>query len=137
VMGKHRPPSRAGCRILLVAIAIQGLTPDHASLASTWLLRCITLGSPGHWAADDGAAPMPTPIHGGDHDVVPGESCSNVAAESSLRVRFDTGGRLCIHVIPISLLERPNRSDFRSPCPIGVVRWGSDGLIRSLCRFLC
>jgi hypothetical protein len=136
-MVEHRRSIRAGYRILLVAIAIQGLTPDHASLASTWLLRCVALGSPDHWAADDGAAPMPTPIHAGDHDVVPGEFCSNMSAESSLRVRLDTGGRLSIHLIPIGLLERPNRSDPRSPCPIGVVRWGFGGLIRSLCRFLC
>jgi hypothetical protein len=137
VMGEHRPPIRAGYRILLVAIAIQGLTPDRASLASTWLLRCVALGSPDHWAVGDGAAPLPTPTHGGEQDVAPGVFCSNVTTGSSLRVRLDTGGRFCIHLIPIGLLEWPSRSDSRSRCPTGVVWWGSDALIHSLCRLRC
>jgi hypothetical protein len=136
-MGRDRRSILAGYRVLLVATAIQGLTPDHGSLASPWLLRLVTSGWPGGRAADGGPAPMPTPISSGDHDGVPGEVCSAVAAKSSLRARLDTGERLCIQLIPIGLIERPSRTVPRRPYPTGEIWRGSDGLIPALCRFVC
>ena len=52
----------AGYRIVLLAMAIQGLTPDSASLASPWLLRIVTSASVDGLAAGDGSSSMPTPL---------------------------------------------------------------------------
>jgi hypothetical protein len=127
----------AGYRILLVAMAIQGVTPDCDNLVSSRLLRLIASGWTGGPAADGASTPMQTPIPPDDGDGDPGLFCSKVAAGCALRVRLDTGDRRFIHFIPIHFLERSSRSVPRPFDPPGVALRGSDSLYACLCRFLC
>ena len=136
-MGRDGRSTRAGYRVLLVAMAIQGLTPDDGNLASSWLFRLVSAGPAGGMVAGGDASSMPTPLRGGDDDGLPGEWCRTVAAEAALRGRLDVGSRLCLPFLPAGLLERPTRSAPRSPHPLGLIRHGPHGLIPSLCRFLC
>jgi hypothetical protein len=136
VMGedrRDRRSTRAGCRILLIAMAIQGLTPDYGNLASSWLLRLVTSGPADGRAADGDSAPIPR----GDQDNVPGTIGSTAAARSALRGRLDAGGRIGIHILPVNSLERPGRTTPRSLHPPGTHPTGPDGRLSSLCRFLC
>jgi hypothetical protein len=136
VIGRDWLSTRAGYGILLVAMAIQGITPDYVNLASPWLLKLVISVS-----ADDPAegdpSPSPAPLDRNDGEGVPGEFCSKATAESALRVNLDTGGRLCVRYLPSALLDSPGRSATRSLHPHGVVQPGFDGSIPSLCRFQC
>ena len=136
-MGRDGRTTRAGYWVLLVAMAIQGLTPDDGNLASSWLFRLVSAGTGRRHGRGRRASSMPTPLRGGDDDGLPGEWCRTVAAEAALRGRLDVGSRLCLQFLPAGLLERPARSAPRSPHPPGLIRHGPDGLILSLCRFLC
>jgi hypothetical protein len=129
--------ARAGYGILLVAMAIQGLTPDDGNLASSWLLRLVS-AVPTDDMAQDGQAPsMPTPPRGCDDDGVPGEFCRGVAAVTALRIRLDDGSRLRIYFLPAGLPDWPTRSGARSVYPAGLFLRGPNGLIPSLGRFRC
>jgi hypothetical protein len=134
-MGKSL--TRAVYGILLIAMAIQGLTPDYSNLASSWLLRLVTSGSADSRAADGGSAPLPTPVPRGDHDGIPGEVCAEASDRDAPRVRVGAGDRPGAPFLPVGPLDRPSRSAPRPSIPPGVVTRGSDGLIPSLCRFLC
>jgi hypothetical protein len=136
-MGSDKGSIRAGYRVLLIATAIQGLTPDYGNLASSCLLRLVTSGSADSRAADRVPPPRSTPVPGGDHDGVPGEVCSTIAPHAALRARLDTGGRPCVRFLPVGFLDRLSRPAPRSLDPPGVVIRGPDGLIPVLCRFLC
>ena len=127
----------AGYRILLVAMAIQGLTPDYANLASSRLSRLVASGWTTRPAADVGRVPSSAPIPRDDQDDGPGEICSRVTVESPLRVRLDAGGRRCIHFLSIVPFERPSRWAPRAFDPTGGDSRGSQGLIARLCRFVC
>ncbi len=124
---------RAGYRALLVAMAIQGLTPDSGDLASSWLLRLVASG-PADAPAEDGA---PAPIHRGDQHDLPGAIGPAIAAKSLPRGRLDDGGRIGLHFLSASPLARPGRSAPRSLDPPGVVPPESDERLSSLCRFRC
>jgi hypothetical protein len=137
MMGMNRGSTRAGYWVLLVAMTIQGLTPDDGNLASSWLFRVVSAAPVDDTAAGGDPASIPTPLRDGDDDGVPGEICRAVAAASSLRGRLDGGGRLRIRFLPAGPLERPTRSAPRSLHPPGPGPRGPDGLIPSLCRFLC
>jgi hypothetical protein len=114
-------------------MAIQGLTPDFGSLASSWLLRLVASG-PTHSRAPDGDS---VPIPRGDRGDVPGELGSAIRAGSVLRGRLDAGGRICFPILPAGLLERPGPAATRSLHPPGGVPLGSEDRLPSLCRFLC
>jgi hypothetical protein len=88
-------------------------------------------------AAGDGLSSMPMPLHGSDDGGIAGESCQTVAAESAPRVRFDNDRRLFNPFLPAGLRDRPTRSAPGSLHSPGLVRLWPDGLIPSLCRFLC
>jgi hypothetical protein len=124
-------------RIVLLNMAIQGLTPDSASLASPWLLRMITPAPVDGLAAGDGSTSMPKPLRGSKEGGLVGVTCQPGADVSAPRVRLDDDRRLSIPFLVANLHDRPIRSapralHSRSP----VQRWPDD-LIPSLCRFLC
>ncbi len=124
-------------RIVLLAMAIQGLTPDSASLAFPWLLRLITPASIDGLAAGDGSSSMPKPLHGSEEGGVAGVICEPVAAVSAPCVRRDDDRGLSIPFLAASLRDRPIRSAPRLVRSRGLVQRWPDGLIPSLCRFLC
>ncbi len=124
-------------RIVLLAMAIQGLTPDSASLASPWLLRMITPAPVDGLAADKASSSMPKPLHGSTEGGAAGVICQPGPAESAPRVRLDDDRRLSIPFLAASLRDRPIRSAPRSLRSRGLVQRWPDRLIPSLCRFLC
>jgi hypothetical protein len=136
-MARDGRSTRAGYWVLLVAMTIQGLTPDGGNLASSWLFRLVSAGPVEGLATGGDPISIPAPLHDGDDDGVPGELCRPVGAETALRVRLDDGSRLRIPFLPAGLLERSGRSATRSLHPPGPVPRGPAGLIPSLCRFLC
>jgi hypothetical protein len=124
-------------RIVLLAMAIQGLTPDSASLASPWLLRMITPAPVDGLAAGNGSSSTPKQLHGSKDSDVAGVICQPGAAVSAPSVRLDDDRRLSSPFLAASLRERPIRS---APCSLrsrGLVQRWPEGLIPSLCRFLC
>ncbi len=127
---------RGGYRVLLVAMAIQGLTPDGGNLASPWLLRLIGTGPADVTAARSDDA-RPTPLHGEDGDDTSGNLCEAVAPAAAMRVRLQDGGRPCPSFSAADLGEWPRRPAPRSIPPSGPNLRGPHGLISSLCRFLC
>ena len=124
-------------RIFLLAMVIQGVTPDSASLASPWLLRMITPAPVDGPAAGDGSSSMPKPLDASTEGGVAGAIYQHGAAVSAPRVRLDDDRRLSIPFLAASLRDRPIRSAPRSLRCRGVVQRWPDGLIPSLCRFLC
>jgi hypothetical protein len=127
----------AGYRIVLLAMAIQGLTPDSASLASPSLLRIVTSASVDGLAAGEGSSSMPKPLHGSEDGGVAAVICQPVEAESAPCVRRDDDRRLSIPILAAGLFDRPIRSAPRSVRSRGLVQRWPDGLIPTLCRFLC
>lgn len=136
VIGMEKPITRAGSWILLIAMAVQGLTPDGSNLASSMLFRLVSSGVAGSRAAG-GCAPLPIPVPRGDHDGIPGEVCAEASDRDAPHVRLDADGRPCLRFLPAVPLDRPGRSAPLSSFPRGVVMRWPDGLIASLCRFLC
>ena len=136
-MGDDPRSTKAGYRILLIAMAIQGLTPDRCDLASSWLLRLVHSGLFDPLPADGRSTPSPIPNPRGQDDGVPGESVLTVVADVTRCVRFNTGERPCVHHLPVGLLDRHPRSAPHSPRPPGVIVRRSKGLLLSLCRFDC
>jgi hypothetical protein len=137
VMGTDRLSTRAGCCILLVAMAIQGLTPDQLNLASSWLLRLVLAEMVDSPSADGDRAPSQTPSPLGQEDGAPDEIVSTVVHNATPRVRIDSDRWLPFDALPVDIRERPTRSALHSLHPPGVVVQGSDGLILSLCRLIC
>ena len=135
--GMARRSMWAGYRIVLLAMAIQGLTPDSASLAFPWLLRIITPAAADGLAAGDGSSSMPKPLHGSDEGRAAGVICEPVAAVSAPCVRREDDRRLSISFLATVLRDRPIRSAPRSLRSRGLVQRWPDGLNPSLCRFLC
>jgi hypothetical protein len=131
VIGMEKPMTRVGYPIVLIAMAIQGLTPDYSNLASSMLFRLVCSG-----LADPGGC-TPLPIPRGDQDGVPGEVCGEASGRDVTRVRLDDDGRPCLRFLPVDLLDRPGRSAPLSSLPPGVVMRWPYGLIISLCRFVC
>lgn len=134
--GGGRRSIRGGYRVLLVAMAIQGLTPDGRNLASPWLLRLIGTG-PAHVAAASSHDPRPTPLHGEDHDGTTGYFCEAVAPAAAIRVRLQDGEPSDALSPAGALVEWARRPSCRSIPPPGPISRGPHGLISSLCRFLC
>jgi hypothetical protein len=114
-------------------MAIQGLTPDCGSLASSWLLRLVASG-PADSRTEDGA---PAPIPRGDQGDLPGAIGPAIAAKSLPRGRLDDGGRIGLHFLPVSPLERPGRPAPGSLLPPGAVPQSPGERLICLCRFLC
>jgi hypothetical protein len=137
VMGRDGRLTRAGYWVLLVAMAVQGLTPDDGNLASSLLLRLVSAGPAGDMALHDDASSLPPPLHGGDENGVPGAFCRTVAVGGALRVRLDDGTRTRLPFLPAGLLDRPNRSAPRSILAPGPVPLAPGGLIPALGRFRC
>jgi hypothetical protein len=136
-MDRDRQTAGAGLRILLVAMAIQGLTPDRGDLASSRLLQLVASGLVDCESADSGSAPSSIPIPRDWDDGLPGVLGSTLVASAALRTHLDTGGRPALHFLPAGLLNQLIRSVPRSLRPAGIVVRGPDGLIVSICRFLC
>lgn len=135
--GRDGRLTRAGYWVLLVAMAIQGLTPDDGNLASSLLLRLVSAGPADGTARRGDASSMPPPLHGGDDDDLPGEFCRTAAAGNVLRARLDDGVRLRLPFLSAGLLDRQNRSAPCSSLALGLVPRAPDGLIPSLGRFRC
>ena len=129
--------SGAGIAILLVAAAIQGLTPDRDDLASSRILRLLetTRVSP----RATGGNPAPTPIsipHDQDHGI-PGEISGKVVPRVALRARLDDDIRSSDPLLPPGYLEPPIPSSLHPLPPPRAASRGPVDLIGSLCRLLC
>ena len=136
--GVARRSMWAGYRIVLLAMAIHGLTPDSASLASASLLRIVTSASVDGLAAGDRSSSMPKPLHGSEEGGAAAVICQPVEAKSAPCVRRDDDRRLSIPILAAGLFDRPgSRSASRSVRSRGLVQRWPDGLNPSLCRFLC
>ncbi len=98
-MGRDARSSRIGQLILLVAMAIQGLTPDFRNLSSPWLFRILT------WELADLAGGKDSdrcPLD--DHDKGPGEVFAPGGMHASLRLHRDAVGRPTAEFTPIGLM---------------------------------
>lgn len=136
-MGRERRSTRVRCQILLIAMAIQGLTPDHFDLASPWLLRLVTSEPVDGGTAGSGPAPTSLPIPGGQDGGVPGAICATSTLDLVTRDRLDPDGRPCLHGQPSPFLGWWRRSTSPACRLPGLSPRGSEGLIPALCRFLC
>jgi hypothetical protein len=135
MMGVGKRSTWAAYRIVLITMAIQGLTPDYSSLASPWLLRIVASPSVHGLAASDDASPLPR--HDSDDGGVPGAMCQSEAVVSAPRVRLDDDRWLRILFLATSLRDRPIRSATRSLSSQCLVQPRSYGPIPPLCHFLC
>lgn len=130
------PSTRAGCRLLLIAIALQGLTPDPRDLASAWLLGFLVPETAPSRPVDSGPVPSPTRLPVGQDDGGLGELCVKPEPASGSRARIEGDG----HLPPVVAVARfePGASSPRLPLrpPSVLDRW-ADGLLPYLCRFLC
>lgn len=124
-----------GTGVLLVAMAIQGLTPDCGSLASSWLLRVVSSWSTDGLIEEGDPSSRPSPPRDDVGD--PGETWGTVGANIASRIRLDDQGPLLSMLLPAGLLERPARPACRSLLPASPVVRGPGGLISALCRFVC
>ena len=131
-MGMDARSSRIAHQFLLIAMAIQGVTPDFRNLSSPWLFRILT------WESADLAGGKDSdslPVE--DHDKGPDEVCAANGMDAILRLRFDVGSRDASEFTPVRPSERLIRSTTLSFHPHIISMQGGDDLIRSLCRFLC
>lgn len=128
---------RVGYPILLVAMAIQGLTPDHGDLASPRLLRHVISELAGSRSAEGGPSPSPVSVPRGEDDGAPGEICTKVDVRALRRAGLDAGFRPWAGGSPMVGSDRPTRSVRVPRSILGVVVPGPDALILSLCRLLC
>ena len=136
-MERDRRSIRAGHRILLITIAIQGLTPDHGSLASPWLFRLVSAGLTDPPTVVGRSAPSPIPSPREHEDGIPDVIGSAVVADLTLRGALDAGGGPRAHFLPTGLFDRMTRSSPRSLILAGPALQGCDTLTLSLCRFRC
>jgi len=126
-------------RVCLVAMAIQGMTPDAQDLASpvlSHILRAITApaGPTGLDSARGDSLPSPGPGRGTSRDETPDEVFDPVSAPARVAVRAPEEGRPRLGR-PSSPLAGPsgctNGARPARPAP------GSDRLILVLCRLTC
>jgi hypothetical protein len=131
-MGMDARSSWIAHQIVLIAVAIQGLTPDFRNLSSPWLFRIVT------WELVDlaGGHGSESPP-GEDHDEGPDDVCAANGLDAILRLRFDAGSQYTAELTPVRPSERLIRSTTLSSLPHIISSRGGDDLIRSLCRFLC
>jgi hypothetical protein len=151
VAGRRRRSRSILAQLLLVASAIQGLTPDADDIASTslvWLLCPAPAGSSsGSKTAaarvcDDLGRELPPldgtlPPWGDDQDELPDEVCLPVAVAAGMAQRERPGGSPCHEPATCRRAERPfvPGPDGRAATLAGIAR--GDVLIRSLCRLNC
>jgi hypothetical protein len=133
----ERRSIRAGYGILLVAMAIQGITPDHVDLASARLLRLVTHGLAGSRCADTDCAPRHIPIPHDQDDRSPGEIRLTVVTNAAPRTRLDGGTRPSIYRLSPGLPESLARWILYSLQPAEKVQRSPQELILSLCRLTC
>lgn len=131
-----RRMSGLGFGVLLFAMAIQGLTPDYASLASPWLLRLVSAWSMGEAIAEGDPSSRPAPLRGDDAGDLDG-SWGTVAAKAGARVRLDDDGPSLRSLLSAGFLERPAPPACPSHRPPRPAVRGPGGLISALCRFRC
>jgi hypothetical protein len=131
-MGMDARSSRIAHQVLLIALAIQGLTPDFRNQSSAWLFRILTWESADLVGGDDsGSLPLD------DFDEGPGEVFAPGGMHPSLRLHRDAVGRPTAEFGSICACERMFRSAILSFHPHILAMQGGDDLIRSLCRFHC
>ncbi len=131
-MPRDARSSQIGRLILLIALAIQGMTPDLRSLASPWLFRILT------WELADltfGHDPEPTPV--GDRDDIPSDVCSPGGMHESPRLQRHPSGRLGAEFTLNCPSERWLQSAILSFHAHILATQGGDDRIRALCRFRC
>ena len=123
--------SRIGRNLLLIALTIQGFTPDFRNLASPWLIRLLACSSaemvPGEPAA---------PLSPQDHQDGPSEFGAPASLDAIPRNRYDSSIRPCAALPPPAPSERWIAPALGSCHFFGIAERGSHDLIRSLCRFL-
>ncbi len=112
--------------LLLIALAIQGFTPDFRNLSSRWLIQLLTCNSGG------GSSPLP----GEERHEGPDQVCAPVSIDATPRTRLDNGARPLAAPMPLSPSQRWIRSTPVSLHFFGIATRGSHDLLRSLCRFL-
>jgi hypothetical protein len=131
-MPRDARSSRIGRLILLVALAIQGVTPDPRSLASPRLFRILT------WELADlafGQDPDPPPI--GDRDENPSDVCSPSGMHEGPRLSRDPAGRPGAEITSNCSCGRLLQSSILSFHAHILAMQGGDDRILALCRFRC
>ena len=123
---------RIGRHFLLIALAIQGFTPDFRDLASRWLIKLLTCNSTA-FTMDVGSSRH----HGENHREGPDHVCSPASVDASLRTRLDNGSRPFAAFTPLKpyggwvpLVHVFSRR-------LGIATRERHDMIRSLCRFVC
>jgi hypothetical protein len=129
-------------RVCLVAMAIQGVTPDAQDLASPALsrvLRAITApdGLTGLDAARGGALPPPGPGRDPSRDGMPDEVCAPVSAPSRVAVRASVEGRSHLDLPPPPPTDPSSRTGGARPAHPAGPAAGGDRLTVGLCRLTC
>ena len=120
------------CRhLLLIALAIQGFTPDFHNLASRWLIQLLTCQTT-TLMAGEGSPPRPDK----EHHQGPDHVCAPVSIDATPRIRLDAGARSCATFTPVGPCERWIPEAPVSLHLFGIAPRGSHDVIRSLCRFL-
>jgi hypothetical protein len=122
---------RIGRDLLLIALAIQGLTPDSRDLSSPRLIRLIACKS---HAVRSGEGPPP--LQAVDHLDGPDAVCAPVVNDQIERIRLRVDARPFVAFTPPRPCERWLHSAGISCHLFGAAARGSRDRIRSLCRLL-
>lgn len=125
-MGQGRLYTSICLHLLLIATAIQGVTPDPQDLASIkplWLICRILAG--------------PDPMS--DDDRLPDDVCEPMSAEMSAVMRHPADSARTVN-LPRLVTERlltACQSDVARSSTDGRTNAAGDGLIYTLCRLIC
>jgi hypothetical protein len=135
-MRRDRRSILAVSLVLLLATAVQGITPDPGGVVSSRFFELVSSGCFDDPVPDGGGNSSSAPLPRDGHDVAPDEVCSPLVGATS-RDRLDHGSPLCIQVVHVGLHKDPVRTLPRRRRGTVAGLRGSDGLMASLCRFLC
>jgi len=123
--------------MMLLAMGLEGLTPDARDLASSWLLGTLASTTETTRFIDLAHSPLHDPGSTDPEDGRPGEVCTRIDLAFSVRVRHEEGvARLSLPLVRITFVPRGPE-----PCRLTrssrMVERRAESLIPALCRFLC
>jgi hypothetical protein len=130
-MNKGSRPRATCLGIVMIALAIQAITPDAHDLTSFSISRIIQSILSDSLAPAEGAAPS----EDDSPDKTDDDVCSPTSAGMRIALRRPTSSPRPLSMS--TLCELPNRPTLRHPsCPIGGAARGGE-LILTLCRLTC
>lgn len=128
---------KAGSLALLIAMAIQGVTPDDLDLASGRIIRLVQAGWAGPRPGREGTAPSGLTISGDRGHSAPRENGPTISPGVASPVRVADRVRTILHALPARTFLGTTRSDPGTPRPCAAVAPWADGLIVPPCRLNC